>query len=147
MSLSLLPRYICLERDRPAQRAYQGQLPLDALEQLTGRGQLARGVLTVQLHWSQEAQPLLCGSIKGVLQWCCERCLRTMDMPLEHTIEHLVVANEQQAKEGLTHTENVWDLSSVSQSQEPLWSLVEEEIMLHLPMFLKHEPECPQEIA
>ncbi len=72
------------------------------------------------------------GHIEAQLPMTCERCLGAMDLPVEQDFELLIDAREGDDEAGLEviHSDEGWI---------DLFALVEEEVMLALPIIRRHD--------
>lgn len=100
-----------------------------------------KGVIEVDLHFGRDEEHFyfIKGTLQGHLHLTCQRCLQAMDYPIQVTIGLSPAANEEAARsipakyEPLILEEDVVSLASI----------IEEELLLNLPLVAKHPPkEC-----
>ncbi len=72
------------------------------------------------------------GHIEGRLPMTCERCLQPMELPVDQDFELLIDAREEDDRSGLEviRSDDGW---------LDLYALVEEELMLGLPLIRRHD--------
>ncbi|MES2213162.1 MAG: YceD family protein [Pseudomonadota bacterium] len=120
-----------------------GVIPISSLSRLPVVSR--EGDLSVELSFSfnDTFLVLVRGRIRGVLQFECHRCLDAVALPIEQAIDVVILRTDQQAKDWLDRTD-FWLIGPDELSgSAPLWDCIEEEVMLALPLFAKHEPDCP----
>ncbi|NGY06808.1 YceD family protein [Solimonas terrae] len=116
-------------------QAYSGHVPLGSLERL--REVLADdvGELQVELHAHKSpGRELLQGTIDGELVLSCQRCDARIAWPLHVDVDLRLVHTEEEEQAVLHET----DPYRVQDDRLPLREIVEDEILLALPML----PRC-----
>ena len=118
-------------------------LPLARLQRFKQQLSSEVGDVAVDLHFGrdEEGRRLLSGTLDTTVQVACQRCLRDMDLPLHCDMALLVVDSEaelqelRESQDGVVMTEEGLDVVA----------LVEDELLLSLPMIPMHEdPNCNQ---
>lgn len=114
---------------------YHGELPVQALERLRESLATPDAVLQVRLQAkSLGGYPQLSGSITGRLPLQCRRCDKLYEWPLDVHLLLRLVENEDQERALMQDSDPYW----VQDDQLPLREIIEEEVMLALPML----PRC-----
>jgi uncharacterized protein len=141
-----------LDVARAAREGYtaEGAWPLAGFDRLREGDAVPEG----DVHWSARAgaRPRA-GAAPEIRLWLaaraqvertCQRCLQSMQLPLEVERQFLFVANEDLAAEldADNDQEDVLELTP----RLDLHALVEEELLLALPIVPRHET-CPQPLA
>jgi len=80
------------------------------------------------------------GEVQATLRLRCERCLQTMDVPVDHHFEALLISDEAMLESLSGDEDVVW----VEPEGLSLHRLLEEELLLALPVVALHEEgtEC-----
>lgn len=120
----------------------QGTLQLAELTRLQALCDQGAGTVTVSLQFNTNAHRLLFveGNISGDIHLACQRCGKPMIEALDISFQLTPVVSDAQAKKLPEGFEPLW----VEEGQVVIGSLVEDEILLALPMVPKH-PENTQD--
>lgn len=130
-------------------RCVEGQVEVRALPRLAGtladdagvldwslRGELAEDQLGQQQAW-------LTVCVTGEVHLLCQRCLTSLSFPLAISNRLLLVATEAEADAGMLDEDDEAVLNGpdlmVAQTGQSVLELVEEEILLALPLIARHE--------
>ena len=100
------------------------------------------GPVRIDLRFDKTAsgQRLMSGTIELVCQTICQRCMRSMDLSLETKTLTLLLTPEEQAAAGGSDVRE----SIIAEGRVLLSSLVEDELLLAMPMIPMHDrSECP----
>lgn len=126
-----------------AQRqAYRGELPLRSLPRLSAELADAAGVLQVDLQAQRrQGRDRLQGELRGELKLRCQRCERSFDWPLKANVDLLLVQSDEEEASVLQEA----DPYRVQDDVLPLYELIEDEVLLALPMLPRCE-SCENEI-
>lgn len=94
----------------------------------------------VDIHFARDDQgrPELTGNIEAELKLECQRCLAPMDYEVAKEIALAIVWDEAQAK-ALPKTIDPW---IVGEDEADLAAIIEEELLLELPVVAKHSEDC-----
>lgn len=141
----MLPKTIDPIRIAKQGRQFQGEFALNQCARLqTISDQLdQKASVVLELNVDHEAQiPFIRGSIHASLNMICQRCNDAMHYPLNITFLLSPVLSEVQA-ENLPHK---YEPLIVRDETVALADLIEDEILLALPMVTKHE-RCATQIA
>lgn len=124
-------------------QALRGRIPVAHLSRLqdclhNNAGEVAY-VLTG--HVNERGKPVLHCAVSGELQLKCQRCLGALVYPLNTGSELELVANEQELAEDALQDDDADRI--IADTQLDVLALVEEEILLGLPLSPRHaEIEC-----
>ncbi|SEP79148.1 uncharacterized protein SAMN04488038_101502 [Solimonas aquatica] len=95
----------------------------------------ASGALQVELQAGvRQGREHLQGELQGGLKFCCQRCERSFEWPLRIEMDLLLVHSEEEEAAALQDAEPYW----VQDDELPLQELIEDEVLLALPML----PRC-----
>ncbi len=120
-----------------AGRVDPGQLPRLAEEVEPGRGEIAWRI--VGTHDAQ-GRPALAVELKGHVPLECQRCLGTVDIPVDQRTEILLAHDEHELV--ALDAESELEVALAEERLEPR-ALVEDELLLTLPYAPRHEGQCP----
>lgn len=126
---------------------------LDGLVQLSGMERLRGSVLSLEGDAEvsvtggidEAKRPFLSGKVHASLQVTCQRCLQAMTLAVDSEFALSPVRSEEEAEELPEAYEPVMlgEDDSIN-----LWALVEDELMLSLPVVALHEPEdCTADVS
>lgn len=115
---------------------FEGELPVGALPRLLAVLPYPDIALQVALQGaSPRGQAQLHGRVSGRLPMQCLRCERSFDWALEVRLDLRLVTDEEEERRLLQDADPYW----VQDDQLPLHDLIEDEVLLGLPML----PRCP----
>ena len=136
-----LPHY--LEPRKLARRGGEvsGQTTVAALSRLAEFRDSQDSVVHVRLCFEQDQDGHFCvhGEVSTVLHMQCQRCLETVAREVR-ALPHLAVVWSEDQVSALPRYLDPW---LVSDERMPLAELLEEELLLALPLVAMHE-ECPR---
>jgi uncharacterized protein len=124
---------------------YAGTIPVERLSRLATVVANPSGVLDVDLHAERDGQgqAWLRGNIRGALPLNCQRGLHPFEWRVALNVELRLVNSEAEEARLLKTCDPYW----VQDDELPLWELVEDEVLLALPMMARCEdPECAQRL-
>lgn len=114
---------------------YEGPLSLKLLPRLAAQV-VAGGPLQVDLRAGRESgYAHLQGSVDAVLTLVCQRCEKPFDWPLAVQVDVRLVSSEAEEQTAMQDS----DPYCVQDDQLPLRELVEDEVLLALPMLARCE--------
>jgi uncharacterized protein len=135
-----LPRYADLRKLVAAEAGVKGAVRLAELPRLAAVLTSADGLADVQLVGStdEEGFRLIGGTIEVTLELQCQRCLEPMQLPVSSHVNLALLWREEEIA-ALPHR-----LDGLVVGADPidLYGLVEEELLLLLPLAPRHEVEC-----
>lgn len=119
-----------------------GEVPVAALPRILDaiNGDDAQKPVQVTLAFgiSEEGKRVMTSHVAAELSLECQRCLEPVTVPVEAQTTLAIVWNEEQAKALPKHLEP-WQ---VGEGQADLYAVVEEELLLALPVVAYHEHAC-----
>lgn len=117
----------------------KGEVQLAELERLKGIA-LKDAPIRFDLKFGKDAegQPVVQGSVQGIVDMTCQRCLKPVGIDIDASVALGVVTSEAEAK-NLPD-----DLEPLILGDEPvrLSDLIEDEILLALPVVPRHAHQC-----
>ncbi|WP_308367218.1 MULTISPECIES: YceD family protein [unclassified Microbulbifer] len=139
-SNAALPRIVDARKLVQREQRLAGTLPRSALQRLLSAAESVDEDVRAELTFARDIQGHL--AVDGVLrcrvQLLCQRCLEPMPEEIEATFRWGVVWSEDQGKalpKGLDPVVQEGD-------ELDLYEVLEEEILLNLPMVAYHQEEC-----
>ncbi|MEJ2060086.1 MAG: YceD family protein [Gammaproteobacteria bacterium] len=120
-------------------RILKGRVSLAKMERLAGLLAAPADTAEVELRFfnSETGHPMLAGSISAVLTLLCQRCLEPMPFKAEVRLELLLVHSDAEAQ----RLQEGFETLLVEDETLEVSDLVEDELMLALPMAPSHSPE------
>lgn len=116
-----------------------GQIPIKRLTRLSEKLVNDDGVVTVDLYFGREGRtPKIDGSLKATLQLECQNCLEGVEFEIDHKVNLGVVISFEQVERLVDELEPLL----LEDETIPLITLVEDELLLHLPDYPKHSHDC-----
>lgn len=136
-----LPDWIDPARLASQGREITGCLPLGQMPRLAAELSEASGEATARFEFIKASgrRDQVRGEVQATLRLRCERCLESMDVPVDHHFEALLISDEAA-------------LESVGEDQDVVWvepeglslhRLLEEELLLALPVVALHDEGTP----
>jgi len=132
-----LPEHIEPLRLARSQRLLQGRLPLLRMPRLADSLEDDAGEIDVALKFDVDASGIawMEGHLVGALSLCCQRCMQPLRMPIDITFKLAMIESESEIERlGEQYEPMLLDDSLVS-----VVELVEDELLLALPIVPKHE--------
>ena len=137
--LDRLPEYIDPLHLADKRGALKGQIPLSSLDRLADMLADDTGAVAIDLFFGREGRlAKVEGHIKAVLALKCQNCLATIEWPVDCTIKLGVVTSIDQAN----RLPEDYEPLLVEEGKIPLKNIIEDEILLILPAFPKHQHNC-----
>lgn len=136
--LEELPRFID-PKQLALQNAYlKGEVALAQLERLHDCLCEIQG--TVEIEWifafDNKQRPTIQGSTQAQLPMLCQRCLQPLQWTVDTQIALVVFNGEPRSDEELPMG---YEIITLNHHQLSLWNLIEDEIILALPLVAKHD--------
>ena len=148
------PRALAVEAFARRQGELSGSTPIVQLERLQDLLVIASRDPQAMVAWSAtgELRSPRGGShevwlhlaARGLLRMQCQRCLQGVEVELDVARSFLFVHGEALAAERDAYTED--DVLPLTRALD-LVALVEDELLLALPIVPRHEPACPQPLT
>ncbi len=132
-----LPDRLDLYAAAEAGRVIRGRIPLASLTRVVPLTASAAGELEVSLTFGrdQEGTRYLAGSIRGVLELQCQRCLESMDFPLRLKFRLGLV----QSPDDVQYLTDRYEPLIVGAEPALLAEVISDEVLLALPIAPLHE--------
>ncbi len=122
----------------------QGKWPLNQLERLAGALFSDRGELEADLVFDRAGRiPFINGKITAVLHLRCQRCMQEMEFKVDNVFKLGLVLNETQAAE----LPDEYEPYLVESDNNYLAEILEEELLLALPLVARHDFNCSEYVA
>ncbi len=118
----------------------EGTLLLATMSRLTQSLQNSDGLVNVAMRFDidESGVPYIFGHFKASVSILCERCIKTMQFDIDASCLLAMVTSENQVAD-LTDKYEPWVLES---SNVVLSKVIEDELILSLPLVAKHEYMC-----
>ncbi|CAG1021360.1 Large ribosomal RNA subunit accumulation protein YceD [Patescibacteria group bacterium] len=117
----------------------KGQLPINGLKRLCELLYSDEGLVTVDLFFNREGRlAIVAGTIQAELQLKCQNCLEALAWSVNHTVNLAIVNSIDQ----VNRLSEDYDPLLLEQGTMLLKDLVEDEILLSLPIYPKHQHSC-----
>jgi uncharacterized protein len=121
------------------QRTLQGRIPLNKLKRLADLLLDNNGQVEIDLSFAKDGRlAIVRGTLKTELVLQCRNCLEALNFPLALQV-HLAVVHSLEQVERLA---GEYEPLMLEQEKIPLHELVEDELLLALPDFPRHDYEC-----
>lgn len=137
MAAALLPKYVdpVLYAERGV--ALSGSLAVSNLERLHDMLWDRDGSMQIDLQFGRDDQNIcyIQGKVVGILHLCCQRCLQKMDFPVDITLCLAPVTTLDAEKRLPQRYEPLF----MEEERVIITSLIEEELLLQIPIAPKHE--------
>ncbi len=132
-----LPKYIQPFQCADHGTAWRGRLPLSSFPRLLELLANSEGEVSVDLHAGRDEQKLayIQGTLTASLSLLCQRCLQPLEFPIEIMVSLSPVFNEKAAE----LLPEPYEPLLLTEDKISLADLVEDELLLNLPMIPKHE--------
>jgi len=141
MRKGAIPHHVQASKALARGELYEGVIPLQQLPRLSEQLAEAKGGLEVSLHAGkdEQGQAWLKGTVRGTLKLPCQRGLHPFDWRCDVEMALRLVSTEAEEQRLLKECEPYW----VQNDELPLRELVEDEVLLALPMTARCEdPDC-----
>ena len=124
-------------------RTLSGRLPLASLLRLAPLLRGGDGEVSFELHFDKDpvGAPFVKGSVQAVVTLQCQRCMEDMACPLSARVSLGIVRN----REAAAQLSDELDPLLLSEGDVTVESIVEDELILALPIVAMHEvADCPR---
>lgn len=141
MSVAPLPRVIEPLKLIEQRVDLEGSVALSECERLQETLLDQQGDIHVQLRFGkdEEGQRIITGSVQAEVRMECQRCLQAVKLSVQGDI-NLAIARHEDAVKALP---GYYDPLLLEAPEIELWPLIEQELLLSLPIVAKHpEGEC-----
>ena len=121
------------------QRTLHGQIPLVKLSRLADVLLDTNGQIEIDLAFSKDGRlSIVRGHIKADLVVQCRNCLEALNMPLDIDVNLAVVHSLEQAE----RLSGEYEPLMIEEEKVALHEMLEDELLLALPDFPRHESDC-----
>ncbi|MFZ2312991.1 MAG: YceD family protein [Methylobacter sp.] len=137
--LDRLPEYIDPLHLADTRGELKGQIPLSNLDRLADILFNDEGTISVDLFFGREGRlAKIEGKIETVLQLKCQNCLEAVEWPVSNEVKLGIVTSIDQAN----RLPEDYEPLLVEEGKIPLKGIVEDELLLVIPAFPKHQHNC-----
>lgn len=135
-----VPELLQLSAYRGRTETLTGQLSTSRMARLRDVGWVAdEAELTLTLSAENRGDIGLSGNVSSAIQLTCQRCLEAVDVPLQSAFD-FVVMDAADARPG---DEESAEIIVVDDGMLRLGPLIEDELLLSLPVVARHDDESP----
>lgn len=120
----------------------EGELQLEQLGRLTDALEDMQGAVSARLSFGRDEQrtPVIKSCLDAEVKMVCQRCLEPVVLPIHSECEYAVVGEGANAQ----HLPKGYEVLEVGEDPLDLLALVEDELLLALPIVPLHSPEICQ---
>ncbi|MDO9106618.1 MAG: YceD family protein [Methylovulum sp.] len=137
--LDRLPEYIDPLHLADKRGALKGRIPLDSLNRLADMLHNDEGSVAVELFFARKGRLAFCeGKIEAVLALRCQNCLGAVEWPVSSSVKLGIVSSIDQADK----LSEDYEPLLVEEGNILLKDIIEDELLLVLPTFPKHQNLC-----
>jgi uncharacterized protein len=137
--LNRLPEYIDPVHLAEKHGVVKGQIPLKSLDRLAEMLVNDTGIINVDLFFGREGRlAKVEGHIEAVLELECQNCLEAVTWPIDCAIKLGIVSSIDQ----VDRLPEDYEPLLVEEERISLKNIIEDEILLILPAFPKHQHTC-----
>lgn len=140
-----IPRLVAARKFAYQGVVLEGQIPEHELRRLEQAVQGIHGPVEVKLHFATDdsGHRTLSGTLRGRVSITCQRCMQSMPVELEAEIAVAMVGSDEEARQ-LPQALEPW-LIDREELEADLYEVVEDELLLSLPMVVYHDYACIDE--
>ncbi|WP_036252415.1 DUF177 domain-containing protein [Methylobacter sp. BBA5.1] len=137
--LDRLPEYIDPLQLADKRAELKGEIPLSSLDRLADTLLNDTGTVAVDLFFGREGRlAKIEGHIEAILELECQSCLQAVKWPVSAEIKLGIVTSIDQAD----RLPEVYEPLLIDEEKILLKDIVEDELLLALPTFPKHQHDC-----
>jgi uncharacterized protein len=137
--LARLPEYIDPLHLADKRGELKGQIPVSSLDRLADVLFNDTGAVAVDLFFGREGRlAKVEGEIEAVLELKCQNCLQAVQWPVKNTVKLGIVTSIDQAD----RLPEEYEPLLVDEEKVLLKNIIEDELLLILPTFPKHQHDC-----
>ena len=136
---AMIPRLIEPRKFAQQGLSVSGSLPVQELDRLSS-AVLALSAVDVNLRFgiSESKHRVVTGLVAANVELVCQRCLEALGLKLSSEVSLAMIWAEEEAKQLPT----IYEPWVVAADQADLYEIVEEELLLALPVVAFHDYEC-----
>ncbi len=137
--LARLPEFIDPLHLADKRGELKGQIPVSKLDRLADILFSDTGAVTVELYFGREGRlAKIEGQLEAVLELECQNCLQTVQWPIKHAVKLGIVTSLDQAD----RLPEDYEPLLIDEGKILLKNIIEDELLLILPAFPKHQRNC-----
>jgi uncharacterized protein len=137
--LDRLPEYVDPLQLADKRAELKGKIPLNSMDRLAESLLSDAGTVAVDLFFGREGRlAKIEGHIEAILELECQNCLQAMEWPVSADIKLGIVTSIDQAD----RLPEDYEPLLIKEEKIPLKDIVEDELLLALPTFPKHQHAC-----
>ena len=139
MSAAPLPRNIEPLKLVEQRASLIGEIVLKQFERLNELADASAGSARVEMDFGRDEEgiPIVSGRLQAAVEMQCQRCLEPVAIAVDVELKLGIVASDRAAAQ----LPRYYDPLLVEEFGLDLWDLVEEEIILNLPIVASHDPD------
>ncbi|MCW8910103.1 MAG: YceD family protein [Gammaproteobacteria bacterium] len=136
-----LPEYLDFTRIADKGDEIQGKWPISELPRLKELLVNDAGDIEVRMDFGHQGRlRTVTGSISGLLKVICQRCMQPMDLELNTEFKLAMVQTEEQADK----LPDEFEPLLVDEDKMSVPHMLEEELLLAIPLVAKHDADCSE---
>ncbi|MCK5871301.1 MAG: DUF177 domain-containing protein [Methylococcales bacterium] len=137
--LGRLPNFIDPHAFADRRRQLSGEIALNQFSRLSDVVSDDQGSVHIDLAFSKNKRlSLITGTIQAQLKVECQSCLKSMALPLETTVNLAIIESFAQAE----RLSSDYDPLILDEKKMSLINMVEDELLLAIPDFPRHQKPC-----
>ena len=122
------------------QQQLEGVFELSELSRIKASLADGFGTVSFQLLFHRDRKTVvISGDVDSVLQLQCQRCMQLMQWPVHSNVSLAVVSSMDEAD----RLSDAYEPVLLTETKLPLKDIVEEELLLALPVIPQHTGDCP----
>ncbi|MGQ9425297.1 YceD family protein [Gilvimarinus sp. F26214L] len=120
----------------------EGQIPAEGMPRLVQAVNTVNSPVDARLHFERDpsGHRILSGTVKVAVSATCQRCMEPKELQVESDIAVAVVRSDDEAK-ALPRSLEPWLVDS-EDGEADVYAVVEDELLLDLPMVVYHDYQC-----
>lgn len=135
----VLPRHVDPRKLAFHNAILEGRVPSDELTRLLDVVEKVHGIIAyLAFKVDEQGRRVVSGTLSADVEFQCQRCLKPVSHSLSSTFDVAVIGEEEEAEQLAAHL----DPWVVSGEEGDLYHLVEEEILLSVPLVPMHAEIC-----
>lgn len=140
-----LPRWVDSRKFAQQHVELAGEIPQDKLPRLQQAVSSIESPVYAQLLFARDESGFrtVTGPLQLRVKMVCQRCMGETEVAIDSEMAVAIVANDEQAKK-LPRSLEPW-VVSLEESEADLYAVVEDELLLDLPMVVYHDYQCLEE--
>ncbi len=137
----LLPEQLDFQQKAKVGLDIEGRWPIAELHALADLIQPNENDLKAHLHFDREGKYLvISGQVEAEVAFICQRCMQPMTTLLQADFKLAMITNESQAED----LPSCYEPLLVEEGKQSIAGLLEDELLLAMPLVPRHEQECSE---